>query len=217
MMLYSAEARWFIRGPLPEDVKVWFERGFEFENCFGEDRTDKYLLFPHCDSVGVKLRADQPGDQNFEIKSIIGPSHPVKTNGVNGRTDQWVKWSVSVKESPEIAVVLTKEDQWLPVTKGRGLRKYSMDRDAPVEVSPHVGPFPVRGCNVELTRIRVEAATPDWFSLGFEAFGRVEETPGLLTSVIETFFEQQGPIPKMELTEGSSLSYPAWLAMLEWR
>ncbi|MGH8579874.1 MAG: hypothetical protein ACREVK_07080 [Gammaproteobacteria bacterium] len=86
---YSAEIRWFFPRALPDRLVQWFsqEAHLEHEGV----RHDRYLLFPSCDTVGVKLR-----EGLIEIKARVAPPVPFNLGpGLSGRTDQWVKWSFS--------------------------------------------------------------------------------------------------------------------------
>ena len=53
-MFHTAEARWFIPVALPDAVLDWFRAG----RPLGSEgvQVHEYLLFPDCESVGVKLR-----------------------------------------------------------------------------------------------------------------------------------------------------------------
>ena len=69
-MLYSAELRWFFEGDVPMAMDAWFREGASVE---AEVRRDRYLVFPGCDSVGVKIRdvSERKGGR-FEVKASIG-------------------------------------------------------------------------------------------------------------------------------------------------
>ena len=80
-MLHTSEARWFFKGELPNRVVAWF--GSDLPQA-PEARNDCYLVFPGCDSVGVKLRdTNDPSRSAFEVKARLrGPhSDPVGPAG----------------------------------------------------------------------------------------------------------------------------------------
>jgi hypothetical protein len=206
-LLYSAEVRWFIPGQLQDDILRWFTRDQSLELETG--RSDEYLSFPRCETVGVKLR-----QKRFEIKAIIGvPTPLVGVAGVSGRTDRWVKWSFASDALESVLGDLHRSGRWFVVSKTRYLRKFSFDSGAPIEVTQANKPLPACGCNVELTRLEVDSNTRDWISIGFEAFGPSENTPRILTAAVEQFFDSHG-VPSVELNDNNSRSYPAWLASL---
>lgn len=220
-MLHSAEVRWF----LPEDrwgkSLIWFTAGQVLES--EGVRKDDYLLFPDCDTVGVKLR----GGKKLEIKALVAASRPLSLdNGVNGRTDQWVKWSFEDKDKENnnllaLETKLHKSGQWVRVHKERYLRKFSFDSGCPLEVPPKQEPFPKAGCNVELTCLKIgdvdaddKDALPQGFTFGFEAFGPTAAVAKILDDTLRSFFEAQGSLPGEQLNGRDSLGYAAWLARL---
>jgi hypothetical protein len=206
MMWRSAEARWFTAGPLPGEVLKWFQggRALEAENV----QVHEYLVFPDCQSVGVKLR-----EGRFEIKANLTAARPLGPDlGVEGRTDQWVKWSLASEALQALAPALHQSGLWLKVRKERFLRRFSADSGSLVEFRVPPGSFPRTGANIELTRIEVEAPPRFWFSLAFEAFGPPAVAEKTLLDAVRRFFQDHGPVPGVLLAEDNSLSYPAWLA-----
>jgi hypothetical protein len=206
MMVQSAEARWFILGALPDEVLRWFKGGQILDSQGVQ--VHEYLLFPGCQSVGVKLR-----EGRFEIKAILPASQSFSLDlGIQGTTEQWIKWSFASEGLPAIDPALHQSGLWLKVYKDRFLRKLSADRGILEEVSARPGALPGSGCNIELTRIELEANPRYWFSLGFEAFGPSAVAAKILREAIHLFFQEHGRVPGISLREGDSLSYPAWLA-----
>ena len=118
----------------------------------------EYLLFPGCDTVGVKFREDR-----FEIKAKLGVSLPLGLGDVQGRKEQWIKWSLPTKGLPMLGETLHQSGPWLKVRKERNQRTFSAEAGHLQEVS--AGSFPAVGCNIELTRVEVEANPPSWFTL----------------------------------------------------
>jgi len=205
-MVHSAEVRWFIPTTLPERVQDWFKDGQPSPEL-EDSRVDEYLLFPDCDSVGVKLR-----EGKLEIKAMLCAPRPISMGaGINGRTDQWVKWSFKSEGLRDLNLGLHQSGKWVKVRKERCLRKFSADANI-VEVPAKQKPFPIAGCNVELTRIEVEEDPRFWFSLGFESFGPSGSTSKILDDTLRLFFKKRGLMPGVPLNGLASLSYPAWLA-----
>jgi hypothetical protein len=207
-MFHTAEARWFIPVTLPDAVLDWFRAGRPLDS--EGVQVHEYLLFPDCESVGVKLR-----DGRFEIKAMQGASQLLSLNvGIIGRTEQWVKWSFASEALQALDPALHQSGPWLKVRKERFLRRFSGGRDRLKEVVVYQEPFPLVGCTIEVTRIDVDANPRLWFSLGFEAFGPATVTPHILNDALLMFFNEHGCIPGMTLSKNESASYPAWLTRL---
>ena len=207
-MWYTAEARWFIPETLPDAVLDWFSAGQALES--GGVQVHEYLLFPDCDSVGVKLR-----EGRLEIKARQGTSQPLRHSpGIKGRTEQWLKWSLADEGLQALDQALHQSGPWLKVRKERFLRRFSAERGRLMEVTTRQGPLPAVGCNIEVTRIDVDANPRFWFSLGLEAFGPATVTVRILDDALVLFFNEHGCVPGTTLSEYESASYPAWLAKL---
>lgn len=215
-MIYSSELRWMFRGEVSQRIIDWFVRGQAIAQEGGnKGRIDEYLLFPGCDSVGVKLRgAQDPKSVLFEIKSILGTSTPAfPRQGVGGKIDHWVKWSTHGEALGPAAVLFKQKSRWVSVGKGRYLRKLNLESARPEEIAYPLLPsttLPKIGCNFELTEIQSEGEK--WFSLGFEAFGPRPQTPHALSAAVTFFLQTMGLPPDCELVSGASMSYPFWLA-----
>ena len=207
-MLHTAEARWFIPEALPDTVLEWFKGGQPLDS--EGVQVHEYLLFQDCESVGVKLR-----DGRLEIKAMRGPSQPLSLPaGIRGRTEQWVKWSLASEALRTIDEALHQSGRWLKVRKERFLRRFYSERGRLKEITILQGPFPLTGCTIEVARVDVDADPQSWYSLGFEAFGPLAVTAGILDDALFSFFNEQGPAPGRGLTENESAGYPAWLAKL---
>ncbi len=204
-MLHSAEARWFFRGTIPTAVDDWFLGGHRIEP---ESRIDRYLVFPGCDSVGVKLR-DTDGSRGgeLEIKALIGAPQVTRlTRDVTARTDAWVKWTCPTQaflEGP--GSMRSAGSSWVTVTKLRSLRKFALDGDGFVEVGADQPPD--EGCDAELTALDVNR-TP-WWTFGFEASGPREAVRSHLLTVASRWLERE---PPCDLGVIQSASYPTWVA-----
>ena len=208
-MFPTTEIRWFIAGTLSPETLSWFSAGHRLE--VATVQVHEYLLFPGCDTVGVKFREDR-----FEIKAKLGVSQPLSlVLGIQGRREQWIKWSLPTKGLAMLGQTLHQSGPWLKVRKERNQRIFSAEASHLQEVP--AGSFPAMGCNIELTRIAVEADPPSWFTLGFEAYGPPSVTAGILEEGIGFFFQAQGRAPGINLTEANSFSYPTWLMNLRMR
>jgi len=204
-MLPTTEIRWFIGGIWSNQTLTWFSGGHPLE--IATVQVHEYLLFPGCDTVGVKFR-----EGRFEIKAKLGVSVPFSLGGVQGQKEQWIKWSLLTKGLPMFGQTLHQSGSWLKVRKERNQRKFSAEAGHLHEVSS--GSFPAVGCNIELTRVEVEADPSSWFTLGFEAYGPPPVTAGILEEGVGLFFQAQGQPPGITLSEANSFSYPTWLMNL---
>jgi hypothetical protein len=203
-MWHSAEIRWFIPGPLPESVLHWFLAG---QGVAPEPtRCDAYLLFPDCDTVGVKMR-----EGTLEVKAVTAPSRPLRVApAIHGRTDQWVKWSFTSEGLGALHTALYASGRWVHEGKRRYTRTFAAEADRLQEVPRQTRPG--RGCHVELTCLDVHIAPRSRYSLGFEAFGPPATTAMTLDATLRAFFHIHGAMPGMPLHGRTSMSYPAWLA-----
>lgn len=219
-MFHSAEIRWFMEGDVPENTRDWFTaNGLAVDET---PRVDEYLVLTGSTTTCVKFR-QYPGDDraSFEIKTRTSDPVTVDPGGAApGIMDTWVKWSCRPTDPASFHASITAgEDVWIHVEKCRCVRKYSMDRGAPVEVDPRTE-RPNEGCQFELTSIRASAAThgaPDWnaaerwWSLSFEAFGSsgdLREYVSLTAELALAGSSLNG------LTVERAFSYPAWLTVL---
>ena len=198
-LLHSAEIRWFFQGRLPHEFLAWFTARKEI---VASERMDSYLLFPGCESVGVKQR-----EGRFEIKAIRGASETMSLgNSISGRSDAWVKWSYGGEGIDHWIASLSRETGgWLPVKKKRWLRKFSLDNKQPAEVE--IRDTPLEGCGIEVTV--VHAHNTVWWTFGLEGFGAEYTVRSNLRLAAEEFFSDNKP-PR-PLTTTSSCSYPVWI------
>jgi len=198
----SAEIRWFHDEPLPSELRTWFGRqpSIVEENT----RTDTYIVFQGSMAVGVKLRGCR-----FEIKAQREPPRDLDcTNGVVGRADAWVKFSLASPIVTDLqAAIATVGAPLVQVNKRRLLQRYLLDDGAPK---------PARtdrrldeGCLFELTALEVSERT--FWTLGLEAFGAVERLDANLAAVAAHIFAEGCP---RSLCRDKSFSYPEWLLRL---
>ena len=199
--VHTAEVRWFLREEpeLANRLQNWFAEGRDLPSW---ERTDSYLLFPGCESVGVKLR-----EGRFEIKAIRGASEAVRYGpGVTGRADTWVKWSHSQEGVDSWIKALGEEPEgWIQVKKKRWIRRFSLDTAKPEEAKSNE--WPDEGCHMELAAIR--AGGSRWWTIACEAFGAAHTVRRNLHLLAEHFFLQN--TPPIPLYAANSCSYPVWL------
>ncbi len=203
-MQHSAEIRWFHRGALGSATTKWFADGKTLD---AEERTDRYLVFPGCESGGVKMRT-YGQKRNFEIKLLRGAAEPLMLpSGVSGRADCWVKWSYGDPAVDDLVRDLMRaSDGSVDVEKTRYLRKFSTDSGSPAEVDPTARP--TAGCGIELTGLVVRNEA--WWSFALEAFGAPENVRATLETVARAFLHTRRPADAF--STANSCSYPAWLA-----
>ena len=209
-MYHSAEVRWFFRGRLPGEMRLWFEAGRLATS--EPQRTDDYLFLPGCVTTSVKLR-----DGRFEVKALTqSPSSMTYRNGISGLRDAWVKWSsVRIDIDTSSRLVGNADDRWISVSKLRRLRLVSLEGEEPVEVAPDHGRS--GGCQVELTAIKAWSRSQDpseavpWWTLSFEASGDEGTMQDGLDLVIDDLFKEP---PPLALSREASFSYPVWLQRL---
>jgi hypothetical protein len=102
----------------------------------------------------------------------------------------------------------------IKVHKQRRLRKYGWDGAVLREIalkadeSPRNGDLPEAGCNVEFTRATVEGSDEVWWTLGYEAFGGLDEVERVLRGCLLVTVART---PAPAINEGEPGSYPEWL------
>jgi hypothetical protein len=210
-MYHSTEVRWFLEGPLPDDMRLWFDAGGPAKT--EPQRTDEYLVLPGCVTTSVKFR-----DGRFEVKALTQPPRSVTCcHGISGLRDAWVKWSSArIDKDTSSRLAGRAEDRWISVSKLRRLRLVSPVGEEPVEVAPDHDCLS-GGCQVELTaidawsRMQDQAEAEPWWSLSFEAFGDERTMHDGLGLVIDGFFYEPPPV---NLSREASFSYPVWLQRL---
>ena len=196
----SLEVRWFFPGSIPEAASDWFEQA---PHSAPARRTDRYLLLPDQDALGLKLR-----EGRFEAKHRHGRLGVRQfADQAWGRVEHWRKWSFPLEAGP-VDDRATPEAAWLPVGKTRRLRTYGLDGGGRPVVCPE-DEEPERGCGLELTE--VVAAGASWWSLGLEAFGPEPTLTDTFDAVVARVFADPPPVA---LPVGASFSYPCWFLRL---
>jgi hypothetical protein len=203
-MFYSAEARWFFPGDLPDKMVAWFERGSL--GVSSPERTDEYLLLPGVSTTSVKLR-----EGRFEVKVITGELEEVAwSDKIVCAQDTWVKWSRKLSDPGALRELTAGDDaRWIRIAKQRDLRLISLDNEEAVEIEPNTIRLS-NGCQFELTRINLldSDAGDLWWSFSFEAFGK----PGSIVENLKRGTSHVlGAPPPLPLPKAQSMSYPQWL------
>jgi hypothetical protein len=201
----SAEIRWFWQGAGPAGLREWFIDG-SLHDCAaggGGDRVDEYLSDPRQAELGIKMRGNATG---VEIKGLVAVlAEGCQSRVFPGRIEIWAKWS-----SEPLSLAHAK---LVRVGKRRWLRSFDCSSPEPREIaldrnghSLDGRRLPKDGCNVEYTEISLAAAPPG-VTLGFEAFGELDNVVLSLRQTAERLSLRQCPA----LVDGWSASYPKWL------
>jgi hypothetical protein len=204
-MQFSAELRWFYSGALPNELLTAFGEGRAPKA--EKPRTDRYLTFPGCETVGVKVRSYDE-KWNFEVKALQGAAETVSlAPDVSGRLECWVKWSYGDQPvRPLVEALLNGKHDHRDVVKTRYLRKFSLDNGQPVEVP--ADDRPKEGCTVELTDLEV-AGSQKWWTFAFEAFGKRENVRAHLLATTVHLFTSAPPLYCFHTS--NSCSYATWM------
>jgi hypothetical protein len=203
-MLVTVEIRWFHVGMIPAQTMDWFQHGSQHVDV-QPTREDQYLALPACDALGIKLRQGRieikQGYQRFDALRV--------RRRIAGTPRLWRKWGFVLDQADvALAGIPLQSPWWIPVRKERVVRIYRTTGDGTVFAVP-AGEYPVRGCQLELTQVRVKGN--QWWTLGFEAFG-AESTlhEDLLLVANETLAAGEPP----RLSSRDCYGYPRWLQII---
>jgi len=203
MMYLTSEIRWFLQGTAPAEVVDWFSESSSIHSA--GTRTDRYLVFPHAETAGVKFR-----EERFEVKSLVRVvDHPVFGRRIKGQLEIWEKWSMEGSSVSQLFEDIQKEtSEWMDVPKSRLLRTFSLDHDLIREVDASLSEgIPDDGCYVELTELETDHG--NFWTIGLEAFALRRNLVDNLLEVTRYFF---GPgMPDISLAEYDSYSYPTFI------
>lgn len=205
-MQISAETRlWWRDGQCPA-IAAWFEPPGAIAPGGGQPRRDVYVRDAGQAEIGIKLRAAGTGNALVEVKSLVacrGDAVPF------GPVSLWTKSTMPGLKLGGIATIA--------ITKQRRLRKYGWDGARLREIAldeqenSRDGSRPDAGCNVELTRVQADTFAGIWWTLGYEAFGGLDNVERILRACqLQTV--SQAPFPAC--AEAWPASYPEWLARL---
>jgi hypothetical protein len=190
----TTELRWFLPGPLPADIRGWFNGS----TGVGEERCDTYLLDGRAD-IGVKRRFRE----TLELKVRQSLDERIELGeGLAGSPEVWRKWSPA-----ERFLDGSRDGRWVDVHKSIVKRRFSMDgTEIPFSFDEHqTGP----GCDIEVAGVTV-GVIQAW-TFAFAAFG----SPGrdaLLASWQQLVAGTPCPTPFGPRT-GRAMGYPEWLSL----
>jgi hypothetical protein len=153
-VLDTTELRWFVRGPLPADIRGWFTDS----TGVAEERCDTYLLDGRVD-IGVKRRFRE----TLEVKVRQSLDGRIQFGeGLAGSLEVWRKWSPA-----EGLVDDGSHGQWVDVCKSIVKRRFSID-GTEVAFSSDT-PVAGAGCDIEVAGVAVGGT--QWWTFAFAAFG----------------------------------------------
>lgn len=187
------ELRWFADGPLPRQVRAWFNSAA----AATEVRRDRYLLDQGAD-VGIKVR----GGQTLELKvrNDVGPWIDLG-GGLEGRPEEWRKWSPA-----DDVVDVPRPARWTSVGKVVTKRRFSV---AGAEL-PMAGEASGSGCDVEVTQ--VDVGSIQVWSFAFAVSGPTAHRGAALSASWRTLTASAAVPPALVRRLGVSMGYPQWLA-----
>ncbi len=149
--LATAEARWFCRGALPDEVARWHAADGAVEQ--EPARRDRYLRLPGVHGVGVKSRCGQ-----LEIKARVADTGlRVAWTRTTSPVEAWLKWSAPAGEivdawwqadgvAPIVVAKLRRRRRWSGAAGaatlelaalevgGRAFWSFAIEADAPAAV-----------------------------------------------------------------------------------
>jgi hypothetical protein len=199
----TVELRWFFRGTVPPNILGWFYQ----QDCEPEDqlpRVDYYLRIMDGESLGIKLR-----EGRIEVKQRYGQQEVTHFgNRAVGSVERWCKWSFELAETNGVVAEMSRyPSNWIGVKKERMLRTYRVEDDETV-TQVLISECFDQECGWEVANICAQESEDEWWSLGFEAFGKETELWDNLLLVAENILTMDGaPV----LGVDDSYSYPRWL------
>lgn len=204
-MQVSAELRWFWRDE-PTAVNEWFGNSAihgQVAAGGGKDpRIDEYLSDPGEGELGIKLRGGKDG---VEIKGLVQAcANRLQVGPFCGPMEIWTKWTHQTLALNPSSLIKTQKLRWVRKfdTTGSSCKEIALDQS---EKPTPDRELPKRGCNVELTRIRI--AHEDWWTFAFEAFAELSNVVDSLRDVAQVLADRDPPT----LPQGLVASYPKWL------
>lgn len=185
-IVVTREVRWFVAGPLPEDVLAWFTSGPV--DLVEERRTDRYDPRSARSGIGLKYRAGT----TFDAKYLLSEEAEQRlAEGVVGIVGDWVKVSRPIRDHDVLGPALVAVDKHLRT------RRYPMVGDA-------------AGCEVELATVSTGPANA--WTLCFETYGPADHRGAALAHGIARCFEDT-PLPdQLRFESQCSCAYPTWIA-----
>lgn len=195
-MIFTLEARWFNTGPVPSELRDWFENMGSSE---ASKWTDLYLLTEDV-SLNLKLRG-----KNVQVKHRLGePLHCSLGQSVTAHCEQWVKWSFACADAPSRPWDSDPTGLWVPVHKKR--RRHRLSADTQETLSEALPTSPPATVEVECTEVTVGDETAWTFCI--EAEGPTQTLHDTLTQAGRALLSDQFPV---SLPAEQSLGYVEWL------
>ena len=194
----TAELRWFVPGPLPPKVRVWFTGS----TGVPEERCDAYLLDGRVD-IGVKRRFRERLElkvrQSFDGQVELG-------EGLAGSVEEWRRWSPA-----EGLVDESTDGRWVDVHKSVVKRRFCLDG---TEIAFSSDLHAARaGCDVEVAGVTV--GTFQAWTFAFAAFGPpATRRDAVVASWQALVAGTPRPEPFGPGTD-QAMGYPQWLGRVE--
>jgi hypothetical protein len=186
-MLVSAEVRWFWPDEPPNGLFDWFVGSSHHPSVAGDpsERVDEYLRDAKQTELGIKRRGGKDG---VEVKGLVAVLHEVGGEPpFRGRIEMWSKWTSSALDLSGRPTVRITKKRWLRTVAA--------------------APSTTRGCNVEITELRLSTGER-WWTFGFESFGGRTTVEDDLLAATRLMAEREPPPFPTTL----AAAYPAWLA-----
>lgn len=190
-MLLSAEVRLFWFDEKPSALETWF-KDESVHHCpagGGKLRTDVYLRDANQTELGVKTRGEKSG---VEVKGLVAlPGDTLEFNSCEIPLELWSKWPSQKLAFDMKAGVVFRKRRWLRMfdtTKAQPI-EIALDSD---EQPAHGETLPQKGCNVEWTIVEIPSGEACW-TLGFEAYGGLQNVENSLRSVVRVMNERNPP------------------------
>jgi hypothetical protein len=205
-MQLSAEIRFFWSNEKPTALESWF-MDQAVHRCpagGGKLRADVYLLDEKQIELGVKTRGDKPG---VEVKGLVATlGNAVEFNAHEISIEFWSKWPSQALGFDSAAGVTLHKKRWLRKFDTTNARVAELTLD-PDERVVGGSAMPGMGCNVEWTIVDTPGGETCW-TLGFEAFGHLQDVENSLRSVVRIMRERKPPLAPGAM----ATSYPEWIA-----
>jgi hypothetical protein len=204
MPIRTVETRWFGDGPLPTELKDWFDDLGSLAPSDWETREDLYLVVPSSSEIGMKVRG---GSDSLEVKCRLEAFGRHRfSRSATGLVESWVKWSHPAGEEWTTRLA-SRYPGMQRVWKSRRKRYYQFDagttKTGPTEARG--APRIERGGILEIARLRRGGA--EHWSVAMEAFPTDATLAEDLADVLHVLLED---VPD-QLAEATSTAYPEWL------
>ncbi|MER2623209.1 MAG: hypothetical protein ABTS22_04640 [Accumulibacter sp.] len=206
-MHVSAETRLFWHEEPPRGFKEWFLGTGSHGTAVGGGsiRVDEYLSDPTQPELGLKVRGSATG---VEVKGLIAViQDDLRVSPFAGPIELWAKWTSEVLQLDSVPTISTEKQRWLRTFDTTVITPVDIPLDS--DEQPLRGTvLPVRGCNVELVKVRLLPTEETWWTYALEAFGTLETVENSLRTVAKILIARHEPALGNPLVA----SYPAWLS-----